>query len=405
MSVTRNKILRGGGRITYRGIVVYTKADITLTVNSKVQALDVAMFGKLTDSKDDVSVEIGFDPSGEVTDDLIGLFLPFFDGTIWYPGRSIFDPVIDYPLVINSRDGREFTAVNAACMTPASLACAGTKTILGGVKFIGIRANGAPWGQAGSLFTTSLLDYPGDAAFNRANIIRQPFLGRWLLGALPTGLIASASAASPTVLGKTAHGMVNGDAVVIAGSLGDLTLNGSWFVVNKTTDTFEISATSGGSPIDTGGAYTANSATFTRANVGDSFANFTTEEGFMVQPNVSLQPDKTDDGGVIDMLFTKADVKISCTPVGPTLDDLLAMLNVQGGTAVRGGDVGADALPLYLNGAGVYVKVPLAALVDPQNILWSPTKKRLGKCNWTAEMQFADNAPLALMEVSTTPIA
>ncbi|MCE0484235.1 MAG: hypothetical protein LV479_08365, partial [Methylacidiphilales bacterium] len=266
MSVPRYKILRGGGRITYRGVTVYTNQDIVVQINSKVAPVEVAMFGKISDTKDDVSIEVSFTPSGEVTTSLINLFLPFFNGT-WYPGQSPFDPNTDYLMVINSRDGRQLTIVNAACSSPASLICAANKLFFGQVKFTGLRANGAPWSQAGSLFTETAVAYPGDTAFNRATIVRQPFSGRWLLDR--SGTITAATNANPSVITTAAdHGLLPGDIVTISGALGNTAINGTFTVAptSLTETTFSLYQQGTTTPIAGNGAWTSG-GTFTRANV------------------------------------------------------------------------------------------------------------------------------------------
>jgi hypothetical protein len=412
---------------------------------------------------------------------LIGLFLPFFTGS-WYPGQSIFDPIIDYPIVIYTRSNRKITIASGAVSSPASLMAQANKLFFGPVKFTGIRGNGQSMAAPNSLITDVAFTYPGDANFVRGNIIRQAFTARWLMdrtatitgatnanpcvittaanhgllpgdqvtisgvvgttaingtftvaptgltetafelyqlgtttsvaanaaytsggavtrfGALPSGAISGTSNANPDVITTAAdHGLLPGDTVTIAGVVGDTNVNGTFTVspTGLTETTFELYALGTNTPIAGNAAYVSG-GTFTRANVGDS--------------GVKLQPDKTDDGGVIDMLFVEADVKVECIPVGPSVADLIAMANIQGtsiqgNSLVRGASAGANGIPLYLNGAGIYIKVPLATLVDPQNILYSPTKKRLGKVSWNSEMAFPGNVPQPLLQVSTTPIA
>lgn len=63
--------------------------------------------------------------------------------------------------------------------------------------------------------------------------------------------------ASPGVVSWTAHGLSNGDTVVLetTGALPTgLTAGASYYVVNKTTDTFQLAATAGGLAINTTGS-------------------------------------------------------------------------------------------------------------------------------------------------------
>jgi hypothetical protein len=88
------------------------------------------------------------------------------------------------------------------------------------------------------------------------------------LGTTPTAVITSASNASPNVFTTAAaHGLNPGDTVVITGATGDTTMNGT-FIVNTvpTSTTFTLNKLSGAA-LNTGGTYTASSATFTRQNI------------------------------------------------------------------------------------------------------------------------------------------
>ena len=69
--------------------------------------------------------------------------------------------------------------------------------------------------------------------------------------------------ASPGVVTKTAHGLSNGDTVILEtdGALPTgLSVDTQYYVVNKADDTFQLSATSGGSAINTSGSQSGNHA-------------------------------------------------------------------------------------------------------------------------------------------------
>lgn len=85
--------------------------------------------------------------------------------------------------------------------------------------------------------------------------------------------ITAVTLGNPTIVTATAHGFVNGDVVTIAAVTGSTTVNGSWTVLYKTTNTFSIALdTTGGAAYVSGG--TATPVTFTAiANVRD-FSGF-----------------------------------------------------------------------------------------------------------------------------------
>ncbi|WP_256200620.1 hypothetical protein [Verrucomicrobium spinosum] len=56
---------------------------------------------------------------------------------------------------------------------------AATRTLFGDVQFTCLHAEASAWADANSLFTDSTEAYPGDAAFNAAQIITQPYTCSW----------------------------------------------------------------------------------------------------------------------------------------------------------------------------------------------------------------------------------
>lgn len=80
----------------------------------------------------------------------------------------------------------------------------------------------------------------------------------------------SITSANPGVVNKTAHGLNNGDVVTFTttGVLpGTLSINQPYYVVNKATDTFEVSLTSGGTAIDTSSAAGSGTHSYSAADV------------------------------------------------------------------------------------------------------------------------------------------
>jgi hypothetical protein len=93
---------------------------------------------------------------------------------------------------------------------------------------------------------------------------------------LPAGATAapvaatSISSANPGVVTKASHGLSNGDVVTFTttGALpGTLSNNQPYYVVNKATDTFELSLTSTGTSIDTSSAAGSGTHSYSAADV------------------------------------------------------------------------------------------------------------------------------------------
>lgn len=60
-----------------------------------------------------------------------------------------------------------------------------------------------------------------------------------------SGLITAATAASPIVVTSAAHGLSNGNQVIVAEGAGLSGMNGLWTVANVTTNTFELQGSTG----------------------------------------------------------------------------------------------------------------------------------------------------------------
>ena len=140
------------------------------------------------------------------------------------------------------------------------------------------------------------------------------------------------SNASPAVVTKTAHGLENGMAVVFSttGSLPTgLTAGTVYYVVNKATDTFQVSATSGGSAINTS---SAGSGTHTMTPVsavvsGTAATIFSKNHGYVVGNRVRLTDGTAAafDGHEYD-IATKTDHTFTVTVPSGTANDTTAGL-------------------------------------------------------------------------------
>ena len=68
-----------------------------------------------------------------------------------------------------------------------------------------------------------------------------------------TKAITNATNAGPIVITSAAHGLSNGEKVVVLHVLGNLAANGCWTVANVTPDTFELSGSVGNGAYSRGG--------------------------------------------------------------------------------------------------------------------------------------------------------
>lgn len=127
-------------------------------------------------------------------------------------------------------------------------------------------------------FVPNLSD-PGQMLFAAARRACKPYPFRAVWGAdCEETATVTISNAEPAVVSWTAHGLPDGTPVVFttSGSLPTgLTPGTTYYVVNADTDTFEVAATPGGTPIDTSGAGSGtHTATAVPVGETDLFAGF-----------------------------------------------------------------------------------------------------------------------------------
>jgi hypothetical protein len=74
--------------------------------------------------------------------------------------------------------------------------------------------------------------------------------------------ITGATNASPIVITATAHGMNNGDVVMVSGVLGNTAANGKFTIANKAANTFELAGSTGNGAYVSGGVATTAGSLF-----------------------------------------------------------------------------------------------------------------------------------------------
>lgn len=129
----------------------------------------------------------------------------------------------------------------------------------------------------------AMLDYAGTVvpsgylACDGSNVSRATYAD--LYAVLMRSSTATVTIASPGVVSWTAHGLSNGDVVkfTTTGALPTgLSTSTTYYVVNKTTDTFQLSATEGGSAINTSGSQSGtHTAVHAPHGDGDGSTTFT----------------------------------------------------------------------------------------------------------------------------------
>lgn len=77
-------------------------------------------------------------------------------------------------------------------------------------------------------------------------------------------VVADVAEGNPTIVTVTAHGYTNGDSVTLAGITSTTTLNGTFPIHHKTTNTFAVDVDTTGGSAGLGGSPTAEAASWTQ---------------------------------------------------------------------------------------------------------------------------------------------
>lgn len=109
------------------------------------------------------------------------------------------------------------------------------------------------------------------------------------------------------------------------------------------------------------------------------WSSFVSENGFEVDFNLNLAPQKVDGIGTVDMTFQKLDVTLKAIPVGPTANDILARISPTSGL----GASMASADNMTITAGTVAVAISKPALTE-SGLVFGSAAKRVAASVWTA---------------------
>ena len=131
------------------------------------------------------------------------------------------------------------------------------------------------------------------------------------------------------------------------------------------------------------------------ANLGGSLA-FSSEAGFEIAFDLSLNPVTVDGMGTVDMSLQNLGVNITCIPVGVAENSF----DTYFGSLDAGEDLGVATLGIQTTTVGgLNFDCAAVQIVDLQK-RFSPTENRLGQLNMSARRTFASGVPAALFTVA-----
>jgi len=130
------------------------------------------------------------------------------------------------------------------------------------------------------------------------------------------------------------------------------------------------------------------------------FQDTDTIDGFNVEFNITFADDMTDRRGMINRRVDTVQARVRCSPLGPTRQQILEAMEIQGAGAGRGKTRQANGADFTITGddGTDYFTLKNAILVD-QVERWGTEQIRIGDVAWMATRTFSAGSPGALFEV------
>lgn len=177
--MNRSIIKRIPGRLVFNGVSLYSKEGTTIAQELQYTQVKIgaAGLGDVDNRDDEAHYKITITPDGRISPTLAAVLWPYANATI---GAGIFSD-IDVPAQIHGNDNSLDTYVSVAVNgNMPQMIFHPTKTLVGELELLALRANNLNWIDANSLLTEA--DTGGtfvDANFSRTNIITQDYQLTW----------------------------------------------------------------------------------------------------------------------------------------------------------------------------------------------------------------------------------
>jgi hypothetical protein len=176
--MNRSALNRIPGRLAFNGISLYSKRDTTIDTDLVYQQEKVgaAGLGDIDNRDKEAHDEISLTPDGRMTTAIAAVLWPYTNPTI---GTGIFTDT-DVPAVVHGNDSSLDTHASAAVSQMPQMIFHPVKTLVGQMKLLCLRANGANWSGTNSLrtFANSGGTFT-DSTMTTAGIITQDYTLTW----------------------------------------------------------------------------------------------------------------------------------------------------------------------------------------------------------------------------------
>ncbi|MEY2655444.1 MAG: hypothetical protein RLZZ524_2472 [Pseudomonadota bacterium] len=127
------------------------------------------------------------------------------------------------------------------------------------------------------------------------------------------------------------------------------------------------------------------------------WSSFVSENGFEIDFDLQLAPQKVDGIGTVDMTFQSLAVTLKAIPVGPAALDILAKIAPTSGLGAS--IAGADNLTVTAGTVAVVLSKP--AIVE-SGLMFGSQVKRIGSTVWTATRTVTTGTPDALFTLTVS---
>jgi hypothetical protein len=127
------------------------------------------------------------------------------------------------------------------------------------------------------------------------------------------------------------------------------------------------------------------------------WSSFVSENGFEIDFNLNLAPQKVDGIGTVDMTFQSLEVMLKAIPVGPAATDILAKMSPTSGMGAS--MAGADNLTVTAGTVAVAISKPA---ITESGLVFGASAKRIGATTWTATRTVTTGVADALCTVTVS---
>lgn len=384
--------LNGPCIVTYRGVTLYSKGDVSLTAENESFDVAVDRFGVIEPRSLNKNVQVSFVPDGRYAG-FFGILYPYAASI---PGQlttrvrrflpaavTIGTEVINLPLH-GYNNGDAVRVFNTGGALPTGLT-AGTRYFVGqtdanNIKLYATRAN--------AVALTSPIDLTG-AGTGENSLIDQEQLTILSADGRQYVFDVAAIASMPSLNAKASDTLF--DTVtfdIFRGANVAATTAGSLFALT-TGVTFTEPGLDPALILTQSYLFSWGAA---------PWAALETVDGFKWDFPMATEDVVDDAGGRLGRRITNLGCSVSCQPIGPTEADLTTALLLQGAGAQRGGRLGG-VTDFVMTGTGVSVTGKGMALMSgPQS--FGRSTDRIGRLSWRGTRMFNAGVPYPMFSVA-----